>query len=273
MLVLDWWYWMAVPMQYRLFSQMNSTGTCHSAARFSDSWNSPSGDGAFAKEAAGDVGLVLHLVGQGQAHRQGEVAGDDGVAADRSGLGIEEVHRAAAAAAAAFQLAVHLGHDRVRADAAGQGVAVLAIGGDDSSPPGVSACMTPTAMASSPIYRCRKPRILVAWYSSARFLLEAPDQQHLAQQVEQMLAVAMASSLVFGCSFCFHPVVSSVEVSPSGSPSSRDLSSRRMILPLRVLGRLFDEFDLLRSHRRAQFLASKAKQLHAQLLAGVVARL
>ena len=35
--------WMAVPMAYRLFSQMNTTGSFQSDARFRDSWNSPWG--------------------------------------------------------------------------------------------------------------------------------------------------------------------------------------------------------------------------------------
>jgi hypothetical protein len=41
------------------------------------------------------------------------------------------MHRPAAAAAAAFGLAVHLGHHRIHRHAAGERMAVLAIGRDD----------------------------------------------------------------------------------------------------------------------------------------------
>ena len=49
-------------------------------------------------------------------------------------------------------------------------------------------------------------------------LLQAPDAQHVGEERNA------------------HAPDSSVEVSPSGKPSSRALSSRRMILPLRVCG-------------------------------------
>ena len=57
---------------------------------------------------------------------------------------------------------------------------------------------------------------------------------------------------------------SSVEVSPSGSPSSRALSNRRMILPLRVRGSVVDELDLLRRDDRAKPRTREAQQLAPQ---------
>ena len=57
-------------------------------------------------------------------------------------------------------------------------------------------------------------------------LLEPAHPQHLAQQLEAVLAVDVRGRA--------HDAGSSVEVSPSGSPSSRAFSSRRMILPLRL---------------------------------------
>jgi hypothetical protein len=42
----------AVPIAYRLFSHTNSTGSFHSAARFNDSWNSPSATAPSPKKQA-----------------------------------------------------------------------------------------------------------------------------------------------------------------------------------------------------------------------------
>jgi len=62
-----------------------------------------------------------------------------------------------------------------------------------------------------------------------RLLLEAADPQHLLQEQQP----------VFACQWWRgrSHALSNVDVSPSGSPSSRALSSRRMILPLRVFGK------------------------------------
>ena len=69
-----------------------------------------------------------------------------------------------------------------------------------------------------------------------RLLLEAPDEQHLAQQREGVRAIERGRRRRHDHrSASVAP--SSVEMSPSGRPSSRALSSRRMIFPLRVLGR------------------------------------
>ena len=64
--------------------------------------------------------------------------------------------------------------------------------------------------------------------------------------------------------------LSSVDVSPSGKPSSRAFSRRRMILPLRVLRQRRQEGDLLRRDRGAQPLARVAEQIHAQVVGRVV---
>src|SRR6185437_9095229 len=62
------------------------------------------------------------------------------------------------------------------------------------------------------------------------FLLEPADPQHAHQQATHMRVVK--AELVG-----HRTSLSSVDRSPSGSPSSRALSRRRMILPLRVRGR------------------------------------
>jgi hypothetical protein len=65
-----------------------------------------------AEEAGGDRAVSALLVGHGDADGQRQAAADDGVAAVKPCLAIEDVHGAAAAAAAAVELAVHLGHQR-----------------------------------------------------------------------------------------------------------------------------------------------------------------
>ena len=57
-----------------------------------------------------------------------EAAADDAVAAEEAALGVEEVHRAAAAAGAAVDAAEQLGHHGVRVGAARERLAVLAVG-------------------------------------------------------------------------------------------------------------------------------------------------
>ena len=88
-------------------------------------------DRALAEEAGGDRVPVLHLVAERDADRERQPAADDRIAAVKTRGAVEDVHRAAAAAAAALQLAVHLGHQRGHADAAGDRLAMLAIGRDD----------------------------------------------------------------------------------------------------------------------------------------------
>ena len=62
--------------------------------------------------------------------------------------------------------------------------------------PSSSARQTPTATASWPIATCRKPGQLAGAEPLLDLLLEAPDQQHLAEEVAQLLlARASASSL------------------------------------------------------------------------------
>src|SRR5690606_3713162 len=152
-----------------------------------------------------------------------ECAADDRVAPVEATPDVEQVHRPAAAAAAAFALAEHLGHHRCGRHAACQRMAVLAVGGEDA------------VVVAQLRHRAGSDRLLadVQVQEAANaagavelgaFLLEAPDAHHLPQQSARVVALG-------------RHVDSSVDVSPSGSPSSRALSRRRMILPLRVLGR------------------------------------
>ena len=69
---------------------------------------------ALAEEARGHARPLLHRVGQREADGHGQAGGDDREAAVEVPLGVEEVHRPAAAAAAAVRLAEELGHERAR---------------------------------------------------------------------------------------------------------------------------------------------------------------
>ncbi len=67
----------------------------------------------------------------------------------------------------------------------------------------------------------------------AGFLLQAADSDHLPEEIEQMLAAEMRFDRA---SVAHVAPLSSVDRSPSGRPSSRARSKRRMIFPLRVRG-------------------------------------
>ena len=107
--------------------------------------------GAVAEEADADLVALAVLDGEGDAGGDGDVAADDGVAAQEARLGVEEVHRAALALGAAGGLAQHLGHAGAGIHAAGQGVAVVAIGGDDVVVVPERGQSDPTATGSCPL--------------------------------------------------------------------------------------------------------------------------
>ena len=140
------------------------------------------GDGAFAEEACRHAPASLELVRERETHGEREAAAHDRVAPEEAAAGVEDVHRAAAAAAAALELAVHLGEEAPGGDAASEGVAVLPIGGDDrivrlerlegAHGDGLLADVQMQEAADLP--RAVELRTL---------LLEAPDAQHLAQQL------------------------------------------------------------------------------------------
>ena len=89
------------------------------------------GDGAVAEVAAGDAGAALQLVGERQADRHGQPAGDDGQAPIETARRIKEVHRTPATDRTAGGLAIQLGHQRSHRCPADQRMAMLPIGGDD----------------------------------------------------------------------------------------------------------------------------------------------
>jgi hypothetical protein len=115
------------------------------------SWNSPSATAPSPKKTGGDAVALLHLLCQRQADGERQPATDDRVAAVEASRSVEQMHRPAAPVAAAFGFAIHLGHNRIHRHAAGESMAVLAIGRDHPSA-GAGACIAPTAM---PPRRCR----------------------------------------------------------------------------------------------------------------------
>ena len=115
------------------------------------------------------------------------------------------------------------------------------------------------------MYRCRNPRIVAGAVQLDAALLEAADPQHRAQQLD-------ARSRSADRRLVGHDGRSSVDRSPSGRPSSRAFSRRRMILPLRVLGRSSAKLDLARGHGGAQPLAGEPHELPPQLVGRLRAR-
>ena len=86
--------------------------------------------GAVAEHADGDRVLALVVGGEGEAGGDRQVAADDPVAAHEAVLAVEDVHRAAAAAAGAVDAAEELRHHPLGVGAAGDRVAVGAVGAD-----------------------------------------------------------------------------------------------------------------------------------------------
>ena len=86
--------------------------------------------GAVAEVADANPVFAAILDREGDARRKRDVASDDGVAAQKALLGIEEVHRAALAFGAPGRLAQQLGHRGLGTHAPRQRVAVVAISCD-----------------------------------------------------------------------------------------------------------------------------------------------
>ena len=139
-------------------------------------------DRALTEEACGHAPAALQLVGQCEPDGQRQAAADDRVAAVEAAWGVEDVHRAAAAAAAALDAAEHLGHDRLGRDAAGQRVAVLAVGGHDRvvRVERLHAADGHRLLADVQVQEAADLGRAVQLDAA---LLEAPDAEHLAIEV------------------------------------------------------------------------------------------
>ncbi len=142
--------------------------------------------GAVAEVADADRVLVAVLAGEGDARGQGQVAADDGVAAEEPLRGVEEVHRAALALGAAGVAAQQLGHRLVGAHPAGQGVAVVAIGGDDEIVVAEHPDRTDGDRLLTAVQVAEAADLAAHLVELVRLLFEPADQEHLPQPVDRL---------------------------------------------------------------------------------------
>ena len=89
-------------------------------------------DGAITEIGLADIRLVAISVGKGKTAANRHLRADDAVTAEKILLAAEHVHRAALAARIATLATCQFSHHTIGIHAAGQHVAVVAIGGDDS---------------------------------------------------------------------------------------------------------------------------------------------
>ena len=189
--------------------------------------------GPLAKETSGNVGLGAQPVGQCQSHRERQAAAHDGVAAVEIGRGIEKMHRPAAPARTAFGLAVHFSHHSGHRHPPHQGMPVFAIGGDNAVGLGQHRDDARRDRLFS-IIEVQEAADFFLGVEFGAFVLEFAHPYHVREQLQHMRPVEFR--LV---DHSHVSSVSSVEISPSGRPSSRAFRSRRMILPDRVFGSVF----------------------------------
>jgi hypothetical protein len=135
-----------------------------------------------AEEGDRDTRLATELEGERRARHRGQAASDDGIRAEVAALDVVEVHRAAVTLAAAFELPVELRHDGVRVRAPRERVAVRAMGrGED-----VAVVERLTDADSDRLLADRNVEEagqLARAEALLDLLLEAPDQEHLAQEI------------------------------------------------------------------------------------------
>ncbi len=143
--------------------------------------------GAVAEIGEGDVAVAAVAVGERQAGAERHLRADDAVAAVEVLLLGEHVHRAALALAEAAAAAGQLGHDALGVEAAGQHVAVVAVGGDGlvaglgvEHQAGHHRLLSDVEVAEA----ADEPHAV----HLTGTLLETADQQHTAVGVEFLLA-------------------------------------------------------------------------------------
>ena len=187
------------------------------------------GHGAVAEEADSDPVLSQHPITKAKAHGKRQPASDNGIAAIEIGFGVEQMHRSAATAGATGGLSVHLGEHGFHACSTCERVAVFAVG--RHHPVARLQCSRDADSNSLfAIIEVQEAADLLLRVELVAFLLETADADHVPEKVADMGMVELHLGTHFASP-------SSVERSPSGSPSSRARSSRRMILPDRVRGR------------------------------------
>ncbi|OGT94796.1 MAG: hypothetical protein A2083_04945 [Gemmatimonadetes bacterium GWC2_71_9] len=141
-----------------------------------------------AEEADRHLIAALVLDRERGAGDQRDVPGDDRVPAEEALLAVEDMHRAALAARTPGRLPEQLGHHGPRADAARQRLPVLAVAAHDQV---VVAQRRHRADGHGLLadIEVAEPPDLAERVLLARPLLEAPDEEHVAQQLPQRRGV------------------------------------------------------------------------------------
>ena len=143
-------------------------------------------DRAVAEIGEAHAAVLAVAVGEGEAGADRHLRADDAVAAVEVLLAAEHVHRAALALGIAAAPAGQLGHDALGVHAAGQHVAVVAIGGDDGVAlldRGLHADDHRLLADIEVAEAADQPHAV----HLARLLLEAADQQHVAIELDDFL--------------------------------------------------------------------------------------
>ena len=175
-----------VDSAHLLSSSTNTAGTFQSCARLSASWNVPMFVAPSPKNASATRGSPRSWKASAAPVIAGRPAADDRVRADVPALDVVQVHRAAVAVRAAFALAVQLRHHLVRVRALRERVPVRAVRGGDHV-----AVLERAADADGA--RLLADRHVQEAGELARaealldLLLEAADEEHLAQELAQLL--------------------------------------------------------------------------------------
>ena len=143
------------------------------------------GDGALAEKAGRHVVLSTHLVGERKADRERQPTADNGIAAVEIGGPVEQMHRAAPSAAASLTFAVHLGERGLHRHAAHQGMAMLAIGGDDPVARLEHRDDTDRHRLLS-VIEMQEASDLLLGVKLGTFVLEPANADHVPQQVERV---------------------------------------------------------------------------------------
>ncbi len=128
----------------------------------------------------------LYWMRPAQAAAQGVLSADDGVPAEHGVGFVEHVHGAALALGAAGDLAVHLRHAVVGVHPAGQGVAVVTVGGDDGIVVvgGADGADGGGFLADVDVAEAADLGLLVGLHGA---FLEAADEHHVAKKLEQLV--------------------------------------------------------------------------------------
>ena len=142
--------------------------------------------GAVAEERDGNARLVAELERERGPDDRRQPAADDGVRAQVPALDVVEVHRAAVAVRAALELPVELRHQLVRVGSLGERVPVRTVrGGDDVALLQRAADSHGHCLLAD--RHVEEPRQLARTEALLDLLLEAPDEQHLAEELAQQL--------------------------------------------------------------------------------------